>query len=78
MANYIQQIGETVYSVPACEIKEVQTSDGRTQCAIYKGNKCAGIFPVLEAAKHSLACAMAKRCRPQTNPESPSEAVAVK
>ena len=78
MVNYIQQIGEAVYSVADREIKEVRTRDGRTQYAIYKGGKCAGIFPVLEAAKHSLACAMAKRCRPPANPENPSEAVAVK
>ena len=56
MANYIQHIGETVYSLPACEIKEVQTRDGRIQYAVYKGGKFYAIFPSLSAAKHSLAC----------------------
>ena len=89
MANYIQQIGETVFSVPACEINEVQTSDGRTQYAISKGGKICGIFPCLSAAKHSLACSIefskpekkkrkTKAPHPQTTSENPSEAVAVK
>jgi hypothetical protein len=56
MTNYIQHTGETVYSLPACEIKEVQTRDERTQYAVWRGGKFIAVFPSLEAAKHSLAC----------------------